>query len=99
MQLYKKEGKKYKKIGYSDGFNGFPREGIWIVYNKPGVKSTSCIAQVGEFEDLDYKHLARLIVERENECIRSLDTLKNKAVTKSDIVRTIFKELVRIKRK
>ena len=53
-QLYKKVGRKYVPIGYSDNFNGFPSEGLWVVYNKSGVKSYSCIAQAGQFQPIDY---------------------------------------------
>ena len=44
-QLYRKEGNKYIKIGPADGWSGFPSEGLWLVTNKPGCKSSSWIAK------------------------------------------------------
>ena len=43
-QIYKKKGRKYIPLGYMDGFMGFPSEGIWVVYDKPGSHSSTCIA-------------------------------------------------------
>ena len=38
-QVYKKVGKRYVPIGYSDGWSGFPAEGLWAVHNKPEDKA------------------------------------------------------------
>jgi len=51
QQVYKKVGRKYVPIGYSDGWSGFPSDGIWIVQTKPGVKSSECIMKLGELEN------------------------------------------------
>jgi hypothetical protein len=51
-QIYKKVGKKYIPVGYSDGWSGFPSDGIWIVQTKPGSKSSECIMKIGELENL-----------------------------------------------
>lgn len=91
-QLYKKVGRKYVPIGYSDNFNGFPSEGIWVVYGKLGLKSSSCIAQVGQFELIDYNLLANLIKEKEDECVKAIKGMDNTTIV--DIVRTVFKTLL-----
>ena len=51
-QLYKKKGRKYIPIGYSDGWSGFPADGVWIVQQKDGCKSSECIMRIGEVQDL-----------------------------------------------
>ena len=91
-QLYKKKGRRYIPIGYSDNFNGFPAEGIWVVYSTPGAESSSCIAQVGQFEPIDYKQLANLIKEKEDECVKAVLEMENTTIV--DIVRMVFKTLV-----
>lgn len=91
-QLYKKVGRRYIPIGYSDNFNGFPTEGIWVVYGKPGVESSSCIAQVGQFEPIDYNLLANLIKEKEDECVKAIIGMDNATIV--DIVRTVFNTLL-----
>ena len=94
QQIYKKVGRKYLPIGYSDGFTGFPCEGIWIVYDTPNVKSQSCIAQVGQFEDLDYSKLASLIKHKEDECLQAMDEILTKGnYTRAELLKTIFKVL------
>lgn len=93
--MYKKVGRKYVPIGYSDNFNGFPSEGLWVVYNKPGVKSSSCIAQAGQFQPIDYSLLASMIKEREAACLAAILQLRNRQeFTASDIVRTVFETLL-----
>ena len=91
-QLYKKKGRRYIPIGYSDNFNGFPAEGIWVVYSTPGAESSSCIAQVGQFELIDYKQLANLIKEKEDECVKAVLEMENTTIV--DTVRTVFKTLL-----
>ena len=92
QQLYKKEGRRYIPIGYSDGFTGFPTEGIWIVYNKPGVKSSSCIAKVGEFQDIDYSKLATLTKDKHDECCK---ILRQNGKSISELVNEIFIEILK----
>lgn len=50
-QVYKKVGKKYVKIGPSDGWTGFPSEGLWIVQGKPGIKSESWIRKISNIPE------------------------------------------------
>ena len=50
-QLYKKnKNGRYSKIGYSDGFSGFPSDGIWLVQQSDGSKFSECIIKYEELE-------------------------------------------------
>jgi hypothetical protein len=51
-QLYRKKGRRYVPIGYSDGFNGFPSDGFWLVQQRDGVKSSECIIKIDDLENL-----------------------------------------------
>ena len=51
-QVYKKKGKRYIPIGYSNGFTGFPVDGIWIVQTKDRGKSSECMMRIGELQDM-----------------------------------------------
>lgn len=95
-QLYKKKGRKYIPIGYSDGFTGFPTEGIWVVYDRPSAKSMTCIAQVGEFQPIDYELLGNLVAEKETVCIQKVLRIQEAGKWSTyDIVKTVFEELCR----
>ena len=50
-QLYKKVNGKFVEIGPSDGWHGFPAEGIWEVVDKPGEKSSSWIRKLSDLPD------------------------------------------------
>ena len=92
-QLYKKVGRKYIPIGYADGFCGFPAEGIWIVYNKPGSKSETCIAQVGKFKKLDYELLANLVKEKEDKCLAIFHKINKEGKSAYDLIRELFNQI------
>jgi len=47
-QVYKKVNGRYHKVGYSDGFTGFPTEGIWLVTHGDGHKSSECILRIAD---------------------------------------------------
>jgi len=51
-QVYKKVGEKFIKIGPSDGWYGFPTEGVWLVTHKPNSKSSSWIAKLSEVPNI-----------------------------------------------
>ena len=95
-QVYKKVGRRYIKLGYSDNFTGFPAEGIWIVYERPGCKSSTCIATVGNIKPIDYSLLASLIVDKEESCLRALEEIltSSKGYKRVDIVRCIFETIL-----
>lgn len=69
-QLYRKVGRRYIPIGYSDGHMGFPTEGLWVVYKGDGHTSESCIAQVGKFRNIDYELMANLVVGKQEKITR-----------------------------
>jgi len=52
QQVYKKVGRRYVPIGYSDGWTGFPAEGVWIVKKGDGIHSSECVLRLGELQDL-----------------------------------------------
>jgi len=74
-QVYKKKGRKYIPIGYSDGFTGFPTDGFWLVQQKDGSKSSECIIKIDELESL--RPAADLILEYKNKIIRYLAESEN----------------------
>lgn len=92
-QLYKKIGRKYEPIGYSDNFTGFPCDGIWVVYSKPGVKSEMCIGKVGEFKNIDYSLLSSLIKDKKDKCCEIIQNSKNKSI--SEMIDEIFIEILK----
>jgi hypothetical protein len=47
-QVYKKVGRRYVKIGYSDGWHGFPSDGVWLVNTTTGSKSSECILKIAD---------------------------------------------------
>jgi hypothetical protein len=94
-QLYKKEGRKYTPIGYSDGFTGFPCEGIWAVYGSNGGNSETCIAHVGKIKPVDYSLVASLIVDKKDACLKALNELTAKPYSHDDIVETIFETILK----
>jgi hypothetical protein len=51
-QFYRKQGRKYIKVGFSDGFTGFPTDGVWLVQAKPGRHSSECLLKLGELPEL-----------------------------------------------
>ena len=93
-QLYKKEGRKYVPIGYSDGFTGFPSDGLWAVYTRPGCKSESCIAFAGKIKPVDYSLMASLIVDKKEDCLKALEVLMKNPCSRSNIVETIFETIL-----
>ena len=95
-QVYKKVGRKYVQLGYSDGFDGFPSEGIWAVYSRPGCKSSTCIASVGSIKPIDYSLLTSLIVDKEEPCLRALEEVltSSKGYSRVDIVKCIFETIL-----
>jgi hypothetical protein len=52
QQVYKKVNRRYIPVGYSDGWSGFPTDGIWLVQTTPGIKSSECILKIGDNEEV-----------------------------------------------
>lgn len=95
-QVYKKVRGRYVQLGYSDGYSGFPAEGIWAVYDRPGCKSSTCIASVGSIKPIDYSLLASLIADKEEPCLRALEEVltSSKGYSRVDIVKCIFETIL-----
>jgi len=47
-QVYKKKGRRYVPVGYSDGWVGFPTDGIWLVNSTDGSRSSECILKLAD---------------------------------------------------
>jgi hypothetical protein len=91
-QVYKKVGKRYLPIGYTDGFSGFPTEGIWAVFSKPGCKTRRCIAKVGEFKNMNYADFGTIIKDK-HDALCKIIAQNNKSI--SDIADEIIVELLK----
>lgn len=94
-QLYKKKGNRYYPIGYSDGFSGFPSDGIWLVQQKDSCKSSECIIK---YEDLDTaKPAINLILEYKDKISKFLQEntqfCKIYDVSLNDFVLKMLKEI------
>jgi hypothetical protein len=74
-QVYKKVGRKYVPIGYSDGWAGFPSDGIWIVKTVPGSKSSECIMQIGEL--INFQPYINMILGYKDKIITFLNKEKD----------------------
>ena len=93
-QVYKKVKNKYIPIGYSDGWSGFPSDGIWIVQTKPGSKSSECIMKLGELEN--FQPAINLILSYKDKIINYLserDKCKLTNETYHDFVLKMLKEI------
>lgn len=94
-QVYKKKGRKYIPIGYSDGWTGFPADGIWIVQTKPGCKSSECIMQIGELESM--QPAINLILGYKDKILDFIESNSDKImlnnVTRAEFVETLLKEI------
>jgi len=95
IQFYRKDGRKYIPVGYSNGFTGFPCEGLWAVYSKPGIKSEKCIASVGEIKPIDYSLMSSLIANKQDDCLNALKDLMKNPYSHTDIVNVIFETILK----
>lgn len=91
QQAYKKIGRKYVPIGYSDGWIGFPSDGIWIVSTKDGCKSSECILKIGEVESM--QPAVNLILGYRDKIIKFLseNTMTNES--RYDFATRLIKEI------
>lgn len=96
QQLYKKVGRRYIPIGYSDGFTGFPSDGIWLVQQKDGYNSSECIIK---YEDLETaKPAINLILGYKDKIIKFIQDNKNFIIFNksiNDFVLDMLKEISR----
>lgn len=93
-QIYKKVGRKYIPVGYSDGWSGFPTEGIWLVQNKPGCKSSECIIKIDELESM--KPAINLILGYKDKIVDYvMDNSNITNITPNDFVLEMLKEITK----
>lgn len=93
--MYKKVGRKYVPIGWSDGFTGFPSDGFWLVQTKDGSHSSECIIKIDELENL--KPAANLIYEYKDKICDYLNEndYYNSAYSRNDFVLQMLKEITK----
>jgi len=95
-QVYKKRGRRYEPVGYSDGFIGFPTEGIWLVQKGDSKKSEECIMRIGELQDL--RPAVDLIVAFKEKIVKYMTNNPNihiQNTTYNDFVNTMLKEITK----
>lgn len=96
QQLYKKQGRRYVPIGYSDGFTGFPADGIWLVQQKDGCKSSECILKIDEVESM--RPATDLIIEYKNKIIDYMMQSNHsfvQGISMNEFVSNMLKEITR----
>lgn len=94
-QLYKKKGRRYIPIGYSDGFTGFPSDGLWLVQQKDGCKSSECIIKIDELERL--KPAANFIYEYKDKICDYINKHDpyNSSFSRNEYVLNMLKEITK----
>jgi hypothetical protein len=90
-QLYKKKGRRYEPIGYSDGFTGFPSDGIWLVQQKDGHKSSECIIKIDELDSI--RPAADLILGYQDKIIKYMAENRAMNVSIYEYVNTMLKSI------
>jgi hypothetical protein len=95
-QVYKKKGRRYIPLGYSDGWTGFPADGIWIVQSKDGSKSSECIMRLGELQDMQPSvNLILAYKDRINKYILNNPDVQITNNTINDFVMNMLKEITK----
>ena len=92
-QVYKKVGRRYVPIGYSDGWAGFPADGIWVVQTTPGRKSMECMIRIGEVQDL--RPTLDMLVGYRDEIVKYLMTHSMHNISPRDYATEMIKEITR----
>ena len=92
--VYRKVGRRYKPVGYSDKWFGFPSDGLWLVQTKPGLKSSECIIKINELESI--KPAANLILGYKDKLIEILQKNNNFVnISANDLALQILKDLTK----
>lgn len=91
QQVYKKVGRKYVPIGYSDGWTGFPADGIWVVQTKPGHKSSECMLKIDEVENM--RPTIDMLIGYKEEIIHYLMNNPIENISYGDYVSKMIKEI------
>ena len=92
-QVYKKVGRRYVPIGYSDGFTGFPADGIWVVQTRDSAKSTECMMRIGEVQDL--RPTLDMLVGYRDEIVKYLMTHSMDNISPRDYATEMIKEITK----
>lgn len=92
-QVYKKVKNRYVPIGYSDGWSGFPTDGIWLVQTKPGHKSSECIMKIGDIESM--QPTANLILGYKDKIIKFIQNNEVKNESPYDLVNRMLIEITK----
>ena len=95
-QVYKKKGRKYMPIGFSDGWSGFPTDGFWLVNSTDGNKSSECIIKIDELENL--KPATNLILEYKQKMIDYISKNENITIynlSLNEFVKDMLKEITK----
>ena len=96
QQVYKKVGRKYVPIGYSDGWTGFPSDGLWLVQQKDAHKSSECIIKIDELENI--KPAVNLILEYKDKILKyftSNPNIRIYNISCNDLVLHMLKEITK----
>ena len=91
QQIYKKVGRKYIPIGYSDGWSGFPADGIWVVETKPGHKSSECMLKIGEVQDM--RPTIDMLIGYRDDIVKYLMENRLEGISPKDYVNNMIKEI------
>lgn len=92
-QVYKKVKNRYVPIGYSDGWSGFPSDGIWIVQTKPRCKSSECIMKIGDIESM--QPAANLILGYKDKILNFIQKNKVENESANDLVNRMLIEITK----
>lgn len=93
-QLYYKKGRRYEPVGFSDGWFGFPSDGIWLVQTKPSVKSSQCILKLGELPEL--YPFAQMMVAADDLTDFIIEKQQGYAISASEFAKEILKFLTEL---
>ena len=94
QQLFVKEGRKYRPITPTDGWNGFPMDGIWLVKSDSSSKSSSCIMKIGDVPELF--PFAQMMISRDQLSKFLMETMSSNSgagISMQDLATEIIKFL------
>lgn len=92
-QVYKKVGRKYVPVGYSDGWSGFPADGIWVVQTTDAAKSMECMMRIGEVQDM--RPTLDMLIGYRDDIVKYLSTVPMDNIGLRDYVSKMIKEITK----
>lgn len=90
-QAYKKVGRRYVPVGYSDGWSGFPTDGIWVVQTTHGRKSSECMLKINEVESM--RPTIDMLIGYKDDIVKYLMNNTLEGISPSDYVSNMIKEI------